>query len=232
MTALIDGDIVVYRCAAANENNDTGIACWQADEMMQRIIDETDSSSYVCFLTGGGNFRFGIYPEYKANRRDVPKPRHHGTLREHLVRRWNAKVTDGHEADDAMGFTQTEDTIICSIDKDMLMIPGDHYNFVNKEFTTITEPYATQRLYYQAIMGDKVDNIPGYDGKMRPKVPKFLKPIIDELYTLTEEQDMYNLVQDMHHDPEHLDIYLKCLWIWRSEGDIWKHPKERVNTVE
>lgn len=232
MKALIDADIVVYRCAAATADKDEGLACWQADEMINRIIDETASDSYTCFLTGGGNFRFGLYPEYKANRKDMAKPKHWACLREHIVSNWGATVTDGHEADDAMGIAQYQavfgDTIICSIDKDMLMIPGDHYNFVKKELRFIQEPEATRWLYYQAIMGDKVDNIPGFDGLMRSKVPKKMEWMIKTLNTLIDEKDMYDFVSSLHSASVDLETCLKCLWIWRSEGDIWKSLSERV----
>jgi 5'-3' exonuclease len=232
--ALIDGDIVNYRCAAANEQNDVGLACWQAGEMIERILDETQASSYSCFLTGSDNFRFSIYSEYKANRKDAIKPKWHSAIREYLCERWNAQVSDGCEADDMMGIAQekslTQVSIICSIDKDMMMIPGHHYNFVKKEFIDVEEPDATRWLYYQAIMGDKVDNIPGFDGKMRSKVPKFMQWMIDELEEFDNEAEMYAFVKDQHQSPEMLDIYLKCLWIWREEGNIWKNPMERSPT--
>jgi 5'-3' exonuclease len=232
-TALIDGDIVTYRCAAANEQSDEGIARWQAGEMIERIIDEVQASSYIVYLTGGNNFRFDIYPDYKANRKDMVKPRWHATIREYLCTSWNAVVSDGCEADDLMGVEQCKgpaDTIICTIDKDLLMIPGHHYNFVKKEFRIIDEPAATQWLYYQALMGDKVDNIPGFDGLMRNKVPKKMQWMIDELYTLTEEKDMYAFVADRHFADIDLDTCLKCLWIWRKENDIWKNPMDRGQT--
>lgn len=231
MKALIDGDIVCYRCAAVNEHNEEGIARWQADQLIESILNETQASSYSCFLTGGNNFRFSIYPEYKANRRDMVKPRWLASLREHLCEKWQASVSDGCEADDMMGVAQSsgeDGTIICSIDKDMLMIPGKHYNFVRKEFREVFEPEATRWLYMQAIMGDKVDNIPGWDGKMRHTVPKFMQPMIDYLNTLEKEEDMYAYLADIHCGPVPLDTCLKCLYIWREEGDIWKLDRSKA----
>lgn len=227
MKALIDADIVTYRCAAVTADADEGIARWQAGELVKRILDETASDSYQLFLTGSGNFRFGLYPDYKANRTNLPKPRHWATIREYLVTEWGATVTDGHEADDAMGVAQTEDTVICSLDKDMMMIPGNHWNFVKKEWLEIKEPYATRWLYYQALMGDKVDNIPGFDGTMRNKVPKFMKWMIDELEQRDNEQEWYDFLLNVHCANVSLDVCLKCLWIWREDGDIWKSPMER-----
>jgi hypothetical protein len=225
--ALIDGDIVTYRCAAATENDDVNIACWQAGEMMRRILHETNAVSYRCFLTGSGNFRYSIYPDYKANRRDVPRPKHYAAIREYLTAAWNASVTEGYEADDAMGMEQClepEGSIICSIDKDMLMIPGWHYNFVKQEMRLVSPLDGLRHFYWQLIMGDKTDNIPGYDGKMRQKVPKFLEPTMSALNEMTEEQDMFSFVSDMHSCEIPIDICGKCLWIWRKENDIWEPP--------
>lgn len=232
--AHIDGDIVTYRCAAANEHADVNIACWQAGEMMKRILHETESETYNCFLTGAGNFRFDLYPEYKGNR-TAPKPKHHGAIREYLVSYWNAKVSDGCEADDLMGveqMTEPEGSVICTIDKDLLMIPGNHYNFVKKEFYTVNHIGGLRHFYWQLIMGDKTDNILGYDGKMRQKVPKFLQPQIDALSEMTDESDMYNWVADMHFDLEVMHTMGKCLWIWRKDGDIWNPPHERKESVD
>ena len=74
--AAIDGDIVAYRCAAANESEDVGIAKWQVDQMLTRILSETQADSWKIYLSGENNFRYQIFPEYKANRKDQPKPRH------------------------------------------------------------------------------------------------------------------------------------------------------------
>jgi len=234
--AHLDGDIIAYRCAAANKDEDVNIACWQAGEMVQRILHETNALSYNCFLTGGGNFRFDVYPDYKGNRKDVPKPKHLAAIREYLVVKWNAKVSDGCEADDLMGVEQCaepEGSVICTIDKDLLMIPGLHYNFVKKEFQTVSPLQGLRHFYWQLIMGDKTDNIPGYDGKMRQKVPQFLYPVMEKLEAMTEEKDMLELVRGMYsYDDERLTLSAKCLWIWRKDNDIWSWPIEKDNGVD
>lgn len=232
MHALIDSDIIVYRCAAVTESVDEGIACWQAGEMINRILDETASDDYTCFLTGANNFRFGIYPEYKANRAQAAKPRHWAAIREYLTTHWNAKVTDGYEADDAMGMAQCSmppgTSVIATLDKDLLMIPGLNYNFVKQEMREIFPLEGLRWFYTQAILGDKVDNIPGYDGKMRSKIPKFLQYAVDYINQCLLEEEMYAFVQDMHHAEVDLDTCLRCLWIWRTEGDVWKPLNERM----
>lgn len=231
-TALVDGDIVAYRCAAATENEDENIAVYQTSEMMRRILHETNAMGYKCFLSGSNNFRYGIYPEYKANRKDAPKPKHLQLVREHLVSDWNASVTDGIEADDAMGIEQclSEGTIICSIDKDMLTIPGQHYNFVRLDFRHVSPLEAWRNFYFQLIMGDRADNIFGYDGIARQKVPKFLEPEISYLQQCQTVWEMYEHVRDMYDDLDRMHMNARVLYIWRKENDEWEIPNESKGT--
>lgn len=229
-TVLVDADIIAYRCAAATENDDEGLAKWQVSEMMQRILHETNAMQYRCYLTGDNNFRYSIYPDYKANRRDAPKPKWLQQVREHLVVAWNAKVTDGNEADDEMGIEQClsndNSTMIATIDKDLLMIPGQHYNFVKGEFRTISPLEGLRNFYAQLIMGDRTDNIPGYDGKMRQKVPKFLMQDMEYLFNSMDEYEMFEHVRNMYNDDEKMLLSGQCLWIQRKDGQIWQFPIE------
>lgn len=230
-TSLVDGDILVYRAALACKDEEEDLACWQAGEMMRRILHETNCMLHKCYLSGGVNFRYDINPEYKANRRDVPKPKHYEAVRAYLVTEWQASVTDGIEADDALGIEQSneEGTIICSIDKDLLQVPGWHYNFVRKEQRLVSPLDGIKHFYYQLIMGDKADNIFGYDGKARDKLPKFLEPLIDDLYGCNNELDMFHLVKDVYDSYDRMLMNAHCLYIQRKENDKWVPPDERVD---
>ena len=125
MIALIDGDLIAYRCAAASENEEDWIAISRANESIERILSSTRATSFQVWLSdnAANNFRYQLYPEYKANR-PPERPRWLSKLKTYLSVVWYAKVADGQEADDALGIAQCTDsseTIICSIDKDMLM---------------------------------------------------------------------------------------------------------------
>lgn len=231
-TAIVDGDIIAYRTAAVTENSDVALALWQASEMMQRILHETNSMDCRCYLSGGSNFRYNLYPDYKANRRDIPKPRHLQPIREHLVVEWKATVTDGIEADDAMGIDQcaNENTMICTVDKDLLMIPGWHYNFVKQQTRLISPLDGLRNFYTQLIMGDRADNVKGYDGKMRDKVPNFLQHAVQAIQDFTTEWDMCTYVRDMYRHADDNDerflMNARVLWIQRKEDDTWNFPVE------
>jgi 5'-3' exonuclease len=190
-------------------------------------MEETGATSYKAFLTGSDNFRLEHNPAYKANRKDVPRPRWLQDVREHLVLQWNASVEDGQEADDALGIHQcaNENTTICSIDKDLLMIPGFHYNFVTGEHLEQHPIPAIRRMYYQLLMGDRTDNVFGFDGIARQKVPNKLQHIFDELDSYDDELDMFDFVRNLYNDDTTLLKNGRCLWIRRKEGELWNFPK-------
>lgn len=225
-TALIDADIVAYRCSAASENEPLDVALFRTDELIRRILQETNSDTYKTYLTGSENFRNEYNPEYKANRKDTPRPKWLQQVREYLCIEWGASVEDGQEADDAMGIYQmaNKDSVICTIDKDLLMIPGEHYNFVTGVHREQYAIPAIRHFYYQLIMGDRTDNIFGFDGKARQTVPKKLESTIAELESYDDELDMFEFVRNLYSDDERLLMNGICLWIRRNEGEVWKFP--------
>ena len=52
--------------------------------------------------------------------------------------RYGAQVIDGMEADDALALAQTDKTAIATIDKDLLMVVGRHYNYVKQTWQDVT----------------------------------------------------------------------------------------------
>jgi DNA polymerase-1 len=245
MLALIDGDICAYRSACScekiptlaelaamgkdiDDRNDlievepVEVALLRLEELIQNILRETSADEYKIYISGDNNFRYNINPEYKANRKDTRRPQHLQACNEYLVKEHNAIVTDGYEADDALGIEQTrcanyEDiggkvlkSIICSIDKDLLQIPGQHYNFVKKEFAHISELKGKQSLWRQMLVGDTSDNIFGIKGTGPVGASKLIDVLVDE-------EDMYNTVYELYNDHERFEMNLKCLTIMTKE---------------
>lgn len=234
MQALIDGDIVAYRCSASAEHEPEEIAVLRIENMMQDILRESESDEYRCFLTGQGNYRYDIYPLYKANRKDKPKPVHLQACRDYLVEAWNAVISEGCEADDLIGIAATdcEDPmafVICSIDKDLKMIAGHHFNFVTKERSFVTPIEGLKSFYKQLILGDVSDNIPGFDGKARQKWPKFMQHHHDYIDMCSNDIDMYNYVREIYTNEAH-NIILngRLLYIQRNQGEQWVPPNLQI----
>lgn len=235
-TAIIDGDMIAYRCAASCEEEPLDIALERADSLIERILYETGSGAQEMYLTGSNNFRYDINPLYKADRKDKPRPKWLQDVREHLVVGWGARVSDGNEADDEMGISQCQgdgNTVIVTNDKDLLMIPGHHFNPVTGEHRVISPHQGMQNFYFQMIMGDTSDNIFGFDGKKRSKVPKFLEPTIALLMDCKDEREMYEFVLNLYDEanPYETQFYMNadCLWIQRKNGDKWQEPTTTSN---
>lgn len=233
-TALIDADIVAYRCAASAEKEEEWVAHARVDELMRRILHQTAAPDYVAYLSGQDNFRYKVNPEYKANRKNAVDPIWRESCKLWLVEQWKAKIVNGCEADDALGIDHTrlnETSVICTIDKDLLQVPGYHYNFVKEQNILISPREGLFNFYWQLIMGDRTDNIFGFDGKARASVPKFLEPLYEELYSSETEQEMFDLVRAKYNDDERLLMNGACLYIQRYEGEDWRE-KGRSLMVE
>jgi 5'-3' exonuclease len=221
MKCLIDGDIVVYRAAASAEDEEQWVALARADQMMQDIIADTGATSYNVYLTGSGNFRREIAPSYKANRPDS-RPAHWSAVREFLVTQHKAVICDGFEADDQLGIDQDKthkSTVICSIDKDLLQIPGRHYNFVKKVFQEVTHDEGIKALYMQSLIGDRSDNIIGVQGLGPVKAARALDELLPEEY--------YDKCRELYNDDERYHLNMKLLYIWQKPNDQWQPPNSR-----
>ena len=215
MKALIDADIVAYRVACTLQEDDAEDFVYaRAEDLVDQILVNTEATEYRLFLTGKDNFRYTIYPEYKAHR-PKEKPFWLEKCREYLKATFNAEVIDGQEADDALGIAQTEDTIICSIDKDLLMIPGQHYNFVKDEFITVTPDEGIKHFYMQCLTGDRADNIKGIEKIGPKKAEKILAGCVTE-------QELFNAVREAYGNDEEFLMNGRVLWIRRKDNEDWK----------
>jgi 5'-3' exonuclease len=234
--ALLDGDIYAFRSASSAENEDVGIAIWRMEEMIDNTLAETNAEEFSIFLSGDTNFRNDIYPEYKANR-TAPKPRHLKACKQYLVEKYKAEVADNCEADDLLGIAQCANldkgsgplTIICSLDKDLRMIPGLHYSFeisgtssLGKKWVkpmeiVTVEPFeGLRRFYTQVLTGDPTDNVKGAAGIGKVKAERLLRDC-------TTEQELYEAVEPFFHEDELL-MTGQCLWIFRKPNDRWSIP--------
>lgn len=241
MIALIDGDLVSYPSAASceptkakAEREPLDVAIRRADEAMRRILHATNAREYKLFIGGADNFRYQIDPTYKANRNDKPRPEHLQPVREFLVTEWKAHISDGIETDDHLGIEQSADndqeTVICSYDKDLLQVPGNHYNFQKEIWSYMTPLQGWASFYTQLIMGDRSDNILGFDGKMRVTVPKFLSQYVSAIHeSCSTPWEMFRVVEEIYELGEEAMLRNgQLLYILRHEYDEWSFPQEET----
>jgi len=199
------------------------------------------STETVCAVKGPNNFRSAVFDLYKANRKNSWKSDNTlefvRLLREMMVEEDLAIPAVGCEADDLIRVWAEEaraknrEFVICSIDKDLKMIPGMHFNLKKETLEEVDPLRGTRFFYEQLLSGDPVDNIPGIPKIGPKKAEKALKDC-------TSEEEMQEVVVNAYIQAFGMDIWQevllangKLLHLWRYPGDYftfddWKIIKE------
>jgi DNA polymerase-1 len=223
MEALIDHDLVVFRSAASAEKDDLNIAIYRAHQLIDRILEKTQATKYRAFISSPTNFRKDILPSYKANRKS-PRPKHLKALQDYSIENMGAELSqEGLEADDELSINQTKDTIIVSLDKDLLQVPGKHFsweisgkNWTRPDrFLDQTELGGLRLFFEQCIKGDTADNIIGIKGLGDKKSKNLLS-------NCETPEEMFIIVQDLYNDDDRFIKNASCLWMKRFLEDNWK----------
>lgn len=204
LAPLVDADIITYRCGfAVKEDEPVEYALQTVKTALENILSNfPDAPYHKLYLTGGGNYRekVAITKPYKGNRDPANKPFYYKEIRDYLRDRHDAILVDDMEADDMLGIEQWKNkdrsTVICSIDKDLLCIPGYHYNFVKQELQYVPLAEANKNFWKQVVMGDPTDNIvglPKYGVKAAEKIISSTDGSWMEMYTrvLQEYEAVY-----------------------------------------
>lgn len=146
----------------------------------KRILEMGDrfytGDIYVA-VKGKNNFRYGIYPEYKASRgKGVTILRDLASYAiEEAVRQGFAIPAEGMEADDLARIwaeearAAGEQFVVAHIDKDLDAIAGLHFNYRHNVTYTVEPEKALLVFYTQLLTGDASDSVPGCTqiGKVR-----------------------------------------------------------------
>lgn len=233
MIALIDMDLVAFRCAASAENDDLGIAIYRVEELLDNILNKVNATEYKAYFSSDTNFRKTIYPEYKAHR-TAEKPKHLADIKQYSIEKLGALISpEGLEADDMLGIAQDKlnnTTTICTLDKDLLQIPGLHFSWeINGStwnrpdtWTQQTEVEGLRLFYEQSIKGDPTDNIKGI-----PKMGKVkAKAALKECNT---EKEMFDTVRELYGNDEEFKMNAGCVWILRNFGETFEERFKFLN---
>ena len=199
-------------------------------KQIETIREDTNAVDYLIILSGQTNFReeAAISFVYKGNR-TREKPVLYCHLKKYIIDKYPHFITEDEEADDMLGKLHTLythqgiDSIICTIDKDLDMIPGKHYNFVKRIMYDISPEDAIKNFYKQLLEGDYIDNIKGISGVGKITANK----LIDKCKT---EEEMYKLCLDKYKEEfgdngeSRLLENAKLLWIRQYEKEEWQPP--------
>ncbi|GHD34552.1 DNA polymerase I [Parahalioglobus pacificus] len=185
---LVDGSSYLYRAFHAlppltNSKGEATGAVKGVISMLRRLqLDYPDSPVVVVFDAKGKTFRDDMYPEYKANRPSMPDELREQVQPIHdIVRAMGLPLLciEGVEADDVIGTlarqasSEARKVIISTGDKDMAQLVDDRVTLVNTMTNTVMDPDGVVEKFgigpeliidFLALMGDKVDNIPGVAG--------------------------------------------------------------------
>ncbi len=191
---LIDGSSYLFRAyhvpylqaLSTKDGHPTGAITGVLNMIKSLKKDYPNGNIVAVFDAKGKNFRHELYPEYKANRPPMPddlrcqiEPLHQ------IIEAMGIPllVIEGVEADDVIGTLahqadlQGIETVISTGDKDMAQLVTPHIRLINTMTNTeqdeagVLEKFGVkpnQIIDYLALMGDKVDNIPGVE-KCGPK---------------------------------------------------------------
>lgn len=209
---LVDGSSYLYRAFHAlppltnSKGQPTG-AIKGVISMLRRLEKDFPGSPIaVVFDAKGKTFRDEIYSEYKAQRPPMPddlrsqiQPIHDIIDAMGLPR----LVIDGVEADDVIGTLAAQageqrPVVVSTGDKDMAQLVSDHVTLVNTMTDTRMDEAGVVDKFgipprriidYLALMGDKVDNIPGVAGVGEKTALALLQALggVDEIYRRLDE---------------------------------------------
>lgn len=199
-------------------------------KMIESISKEVDASSTHVYLSGANNFRDKLVTDYKANRDPTAKPIWHKEIKDYLRTTHSAITSDGVEADDYLGIAQTQDTlihpteldaetVICTIDKDLNMIAGWHYNWRNNTMFWVNQEAADRFFFHQWLIGDSSDNIHGLRGVGEKTAEKILRDISGNTFLYEAVLNEWNYRTE--YEFAHVHTIGDLLWIQRELGQTW-----------
>ncbi|MEW9901130.1 DNA polymerase I [Pseudomonas putida] len=185
---LVDGSSYLYRAFHAlpplttSKGMPTGAVKGVLNMLKSLRKQYPDSLFAVVFDAKGGTFRDAMFAEYKANRPSMPddlrvqiEPLHASVK----ALGYPLLCVEGVEADDVIGTLARSSAalnrpvIISTGDKDMAQLVDGHITLVNTMTGSVLDVAGVHEKFgvgpehiidFLALMGDKVDNIPGVPG--------------------------------------------------------------------
>ncbi len=185
---LVDGSSYLYRAFHAlpplttSKGLPTGAVKGVLNMLKSLRKQYPDSLFAVVFDAKGGTFRDAMFAEYKANRPSMPDDLRlqveplHASVR---ALGYPLLCVEGVEADDVIGTLARSGAaagrpvIISTGDKDMAQLVDGHVTLVNTMTGSVLDVAGVHEKFgvgpehiidFLALMGDKVDNIPGVPG--------------------------------------------------------------------
>ncbi len=185
---LVDGSSYLFRAYHSpphltNSKGEATGAIYGVVNMLKSLVKQFNPSHMiVVFDAKGPTFRNEMYDQYKANRPPMPDDLRTQIQPIHdIIEAMGLPLVSitGVEADDVIGTfariasEQERHVLISTGDKDMAQLVNEHVTLINTMTDTVLDPTGVVDKFgigpdliidYLALMGDKVDNIPGVPG--------------------------------------------------------------------
>ncbi|SSY70565.1 DNA polymerase I [Alysiella crassa] len=210
---LVDGSSYLYRAfyamthLSAPDGTPTN-AVYGVLNMLRRLRAEQPHDYCACvFDAKGNNFRHTLFPDYKATRPPMPDDlRPQADMLPELVQLmgWKVLKISNVEADDVIGTLAVQaaeqgmNVVISTGDKDMAQLVNPQITLVNTmKNETLDEQGVFEKFGvkpnqikdFLALMGDKVDNVPGVEKCGEKTAAKWLAEFgsLDEIMRRADE---------------------------------------------
>lgn len=251
---LVDGSSYLFRAFHVPQlqrmTNSKGMmtgAVFGVINMLKSLINEYQPSHMaVVFDAKGKTFRNDLYPEYKANRPPMPEELRDQIAPIHeIVKAMGLPLlmVEGVEADDVIGTLADQaskagiKTLISTGDKDMAQLVTEHVTLINTmdknnpitDRERVIEKFGVkpeQIIDYLALVGDKVDNIPGVD-KCGPKTAEKWLAAYETMQGVIDNADKVGgkIGENLRNALEQLPLSYELATI-KLDCDLDKTPQE------
>ena len=235
---FVDADSILFKTAITSDGMKHEMRT-KYKKMLKEIERNTFSEEIFVAVKGQGKgFRYEIFPQYKKNRKpldpDIKKAIDY--LYQYSLDCGAIPARDTWEADDEVAewvreaYNEGWNYVIAHIDKDLDMLPGNHYNYNKIEHYGLSIPDCQRNFATQLLTGDSADGIPGVKG-IGPKRaagildsarPKFWYRHIRSHYNSRKTMEMNARLLFMG-DPARFTYDLQSLYCDDSERESLLH---------
>jgi len=196
---IIDADSLMFLAGTSvQDSRNEALGAAAINSYVYGIFKATKATHYIGFYQERSfNFRYEIYPEYKANRKDREEPEWvtfwRPRMKKILKEQWKfLNVSPFNiESDDAVNIAyqklapefDEKDLILSHNDKDLNNIYSEYtdahlwYNYKTRAWFRVRKERSIYFFWAQCIIGDGGDNIKGIFGKGKVFAEKLLLPI-------------------------------------------------------
>jgi len=237
MHANIDMDVVLWKCSAGSSY----VAKYKKQEALERgfsepqplnlaqciellvdyvdnILEKVNTKQYTLWCTPKGkdaNFRYKLFKEYKGNRTGE-KPACFHDLQKFAEEYYkdHFKYANFCEADDMLACLQTDDTVACTIDKDMQQFPGKHYHLDKATLIEVNYDDAWHTFWKQMLMGDRIDNIISPINRCGPATA-------EKILLRGGPPDYPDIVREAYGDDKRFTINYNLVHLWRKPWQLF-----------